>query len=444
MYSFAGPAEVSGKYQKIRNFIQPALIIIFLVLPWLKMNEQPVLLLDFFNRHFVFFGRSFFSHDAPLLFFLVILLVLSIFTLTAIFGRLWCGWSCPQTVFLHALYNKVEKFIMGTYAKRKVFYKEEVNLLKTFKIILLYTVFFSISWVLAHSFVAYFLGAETVTKYIFEGPTDHLKPFAVLMIMTAVLFLNFTYMREKFCYLICPYGRFQNALIDRNTLIVLYDKLRGEPRGKTSIQNIDKGDCVDCSRCVTVCPVNIDIRNGFQQECIACGKCIDACNAVMKKLNNQPYLIRFETGDQKKITLKRFRLVLYAGLILIFSSALVWTIVNRGNIDLTITRASGAPFSARLNEGHKIFQNQFLIHMKNQTAKSIDVNIELSEQNIKDGYVLLSAINKMQLNPEQDLKTPVFIEIEKSKFSSSQHTLEIILQSSESIVQRKIDFIGLE
>lgn len=444
MHSFAGPAEVNGKYQKIRDLLQPVLIVIFLLVPWIKVNDKPILLLDFFNRNFIIAGHSFYSHDAPLLFFLVILLILLIFIVTAIFGRLWCGWSCPQTVFLHTLYNKIEKLIMGSYAKRQVLYRSEDSNAKKIKVFFLYAVFIFVSWILAHSFVAYFLGAATVTGYISEGPAQHLQAFLVLMLMTSVLFFNFTFFRENLCLYICPYGRFQNALIDRNTLIVFYDKIRGEPRGKLVSHDHEKGDCVSCNRCVTVCPVKIDIRNGLQQECIACGKCIDACNQVMGKIKRQPHLIRYETGNQKPITLKRFRLVLYAGLILIFAVALGWSIASRNQIDFTITRASLAPFGTRISNGQKILQNQLHIHLKNQTENIVDATIDLSEQSKKDGFRLLTSVNQLKMNPEQDLKTPAFVEIDETALFHKRHKVEIVLTSGKLQTLRTINFIGVE
>lgn len=444
MYSFAGPAEVNGKYQKIRDLLQPVLIVIFLLVPWVKINEKPVLLLDFFNRHFVILGHSFFSHDAPLLFFLVILLILLIFIVTAVFGRLWCGWSCPQTVFLHSVYNKIEKLIMGAYSKRRVLYMSENNPAKKIKISFLYAVFILVSWILAHSFAAYFLGSDKVTSYIYEGPAQHLQAFTVLMLITSVLFFNFTFFRENLCLYICPYGRFQNALIDRNTLVVFFDKIRGEPRGKFSGHDLEKGDCVSCNRCVTVCPVKIDIRNGFQQECIACGKCIDACNDVMSKVKRQPFLIRYETGNQKKITLKRFRLVLYAGLILIFSVALGLSIANRTQIDLMVTRASLSPFGVRMNKGQKIIQNQLQIHLKNQTENSTEVTIDLSEQNKKDGLRLITSVHQFRMSPEQDLKAPAFVEIDELALLNKKQKIEIVLSTGQTQIFRTIDFIGVE
>ena len=446
MSSFAGPAEVKGKYQTIRDWLQPFLIVIFLATPWLKIGQQPVLLFDFINRHFVVFGVSFFSHDAPLLFFLVILLILAIFTVTAVFGRQWCGWSCPQTVFLHAVFNKVENWIMGTYSKRTLFYRGVGGSSKNVKVVFLYAVFLIICWLMAHSFVAYFVGPEVVTHYLSDGPSRHLQAFTVLMLMTATLFFNFTFFREKLCRSVCPYGRFQNTLIDTNTVVVFYNALRGEPREKNrrASGEPDRGDCVDCNRCVSVCPVKIDIRQGFQQECISCAKCIDACNEVMKKTNRQPFLIRYATGDGQKITLKRFRLVLYAGLMLIFTVALIWSLNIRSEIDFGLSRSTRQPFSVRVDQNVKIFQNRFQLHLKNQTQQVLNVSIHLSDENIKSGFRLLSAASQLTLEPEQDLKTPAFIEIDEAALSKGDQTVQLILKHNNSTTSRSISFIGVE
>lgn len=441
MFPFSGPAEVRGTLQSVRNLLHPILVAIFLLFPWLKIGGLPIILFDIFNRRFIFFGHTFFSHDAPLLFFVLILTIFSIFAVTAIFGRLWCGWTCPQTVFLHSVYNRIEQWILGPYSKRVAFFKSDESLGKKLKVLLIYVIFFIISWIISHSFVAYFLGSEVVTRYIFDGPGEHTQAFTVLLIMTVLLFLNFTFFRERLCFFVCPYGRFQNALIDKNSLTVFYDTVRGEPRGKTTSKNPEVGDCVDCQKCVRACPTKIDIRNGFQMECIACGACVDACNDVMTRLNRPKGLIRYETGDQLPITLKRFRLGLYGILIAVFMVGFIWVLANRNPIDFTVTRATSAPFSQRMDGDKKIIQNQLQFHIKNQTDAPIEIYLQLAEDNQKAGYKLISPALNIKLEVFQDIKVPAFIEISEDQFLADRSNIDIRLVKGETVLSRQIKFI---
>jgi cytochrome c oxidase accessory protein FixG len=444
MSTVTGPAEVKGSYQKIRDLLQPVLIIIFLAAPWIHFRGEPLILLDFLHRHFVFFGSTFYSHETPLLFFFVILLILAIFTVTALFGRLWCGWTCPHTVFLGAVFNRIERWILGTYSQRMLFYKGEDSVLKKFKILFLYFVFLAVCWIMSHSFVAYFVGASTITQYIVEGPSSNMTAFSICIALSLVLFFHFTFFREKLCMYICPYGRFQNALIDGNSLVVNYDNVRGEPRGKINLKNNDKGDCVDCNRCVNVCPAKIDIRNGFQFECISCGQCVDACNAVMKKINKPEGLIRYETGDQKPIAFTRFRVILYTGLMVLFAIGLGWSLAMRSGLDFNLSRSHERPFGSRVDGISKILQNQIFLHVKNQTQKPVNVTLSLGGVNLAQGFQLLTPAAHLQLEAGQDLKTTAFIEIEDSKFNGNQNEVNIILQSDNETIQRNLKFIRQE
>lgn len=445
MNSFAGPSEVRGRLEKLRNALQAVLIVVFLVLPWLRFRGEPLLLVDIAHRNFVIFGFRFYSHEAPLLFFFLILVLLSIFMVTAVFGRLWCGWTCPQSVFIHSVFNKIEKWILGPYVRRKVLEKTEKTVGYRVKVLSIYVLFFLVSWVLAHSFVAYFMGSEAVTHAILEGPAQHMTAFVILMIMSFILFANFSFFREKLCFFVCPYGRFQNALIDSNTVTVFYDSIRGEPRGK-SVPLAERGDCVDCQRCVMVCPTKIDIRNGFQLECIACGKCIDACNDIMTKIKKPEGLVRYQTGDQRRVNLKRFRLVLYAALMLVFSSAFIWSLAHRERFDFMLTRSHAEPFSERSENTQKILQNQLQIHLKNQKEKSEKIEIFLSAHNIEQGFRILSPAVQITLAPEQDLKIPAFIEIDEERLSTQTDrdvSVTMRAESGEQIV-RTLHFVGRE
>ena len=436
MNAYSGPAEVKGFYQKIRDLLQPVLIILFVTAPWIQIRGEPMILFDIVNRHFVFFGSTFYSHEAPLLFFLAILLVLSIFLVTAVFGRLWCGWTCPHTVFLNAVFNRIERWILGPYTQRMIFYKSEDSFNKKVKIIFLHVVYMFICWMLSHSFVAYFVGAGTITSFIMDGPQLHMSTFVLCSVITLILYFNFAFFREKLCLYICPYGRFQSALIDRNSVVVSYDQIRGEPRAKMATYDADKGDCVDCRRCVNVCPAKIDIRNGFQLECISCGQCIDACDAVMTKMKRPEKLIRFETGNQKPITLKRFRLALYALLIVLFTFGLIWSLYQRHDIDISISRAHQSPFSSRFDGDQKILQNQIQLHLKNQTQKTLQIHLTVNE-----GFKLLSPAVDMKLEPNQDLKTTAFIEIQADQYSFDKNEVIMTLKSDNLELKRTLKFI---
>jgi cytochrome c oxidase accessory protein FixG len=264
------------------------------------------------------------------------------------------------------------------------------------------------------------------------------------MIITGLLFLNFTFFRERLCFFVCPYGRFQNALIDANSVTVYYDKIRGEPRGKLTA-NVDGGDCVDCKRCVRVCPTNIDIRNGLQLECIACARCVDACDEVMKKLSRPAGLIRYQTGNQKPVNFKRFRLLLYEMLFLIFLVAFISSLVFRHQVDFVILRQSKNPFTMREevvnNKVIRILQNQFQVHLKNQGNNIQSGSLSLSEKNRSAGFRILSPATTFALSKEQDLKLPVFIEIDESVFNQTDPDIEFKLKTESESIVRKIKFV---
>lgn len=444
MFVFSGPAEVRGRFQKTRDVLHPLLIVFFVILPWIKINNEPMILVDVLNRNFVIFGNAFYSHDAPLLFFLVILLLLSIFIVTAIYGRLWCGWTCPQTVFIQGLFNKLEKFILGSYGQRVLLFRSHDSIQSKTRIIFLFLVFFILSWILAHSFGAYFLGADAVTRFILDGPALHQQSFIVLMILTVVLFLNFTFFRERLCISICPYGRFQNAMIDSNSLIVHYNAERGEPRGKIVNGKSQGGACVDCHRCLTVCPTKIDIRQGFQLECIACARCIDACNEVMAKTHSAPDLIRYQTGNNKPLLFLRFRLFLYLGLFIFFSVFFGWSLNQRKSVEFNWSRSHTVPFGTRFERDIKILQNQIVVHLKNQTDSEQPIKLSMSLESSSKGFKILSPANEMVLRPKEDLKTVAIVEIDDRIYKPESKSVEVMLKTGTIEIKRKMEFIKVD
>ena len=439
--AFSAAAEVTGRFQKLREKLHPVLIAIFLLLPWFTVGGEPVLLLDFFSRRFIIFGVSFFSHDMPLLFYLLILVILAIFLVTALFGRIWCGWSCPQTVFIHGLFDKIEKALLGPFAKRRALMAAPDSTQKTLRLLGLYLCFLAACWLLSHSLAAYFVGADRVLLYISEGPARHLQSFAALGILTLLLFFNFAFFREKLCSQICPYGRFQNALIDNHSLVVQYNSAIGEPRGKATAEL--RGNCIDCRRCVTVCPVKIDIRDGFQFDCIACGKCIDACNDVMKKAKQPENLISYEAGSGKKLDFLRFRVGLYAGLILIFAATFAVSLKNRTAVEFSISRAVAVPFQIRIEGGSRILQNQLKLHLKNMSGQVLEVDVALAPDDLAAGFRFLTPAEHIRLNPGEDIQVPGFVEIPEVQYFSTGKTFKIVLQpgSSQPAIVRSLGMI---
>jgi cytochrome c oxidase accessory protein FixG len=325
------------------------------------------------------------------------------------------------------------------------FFNSEDGFKKKLQIFSLYSIFLFLSWILAHSLLAYFIGANEVMRLLVDGPAAHIQLFSVLMVITGLLFFNFTFFREKLCFYVCPYGRFQTALIDNFSLGVFYDLKRGEPRGKISKTDLNpKGDCIDCNRCVSVCPTKIDIRQGFQIECIACGKCIDACNEVMTKIKRPLGLIRYETGDQKPLTIKRFRIGLYVGLILIFALAFIYSLENRQTITFSLNRTHAIPFSRRIENNKSILQNQIMMHLKNQSNRVQQVQIELSPKDTANGFRLVGPALSIDLNPDQDLKVPAFLEIENAKFAPGLNQISINLKAPETSIEVVIPFVKVD
>lgn len=337
------PRLADGVLYRRRRIVAWVLILLFAVLPWLRLDGQPPILLDVMTRRFVFLGTVFRPTDTLLLALLLLALFTAIFLLTAIVGRVWCGWGCPQTVYLEFVYRPIEKFFMGrAYGKRGA-------KVAPWRLLAMYAAFALVSAHLANTFLAYFVGTDRLVGWTLGSPAAHPTAFTVFAVTTGLMLFDFAFFREQLCTLVCPYGRFQSVLLDRDSLIVGYDARRGEPRGPMRGGRIEpgRGDCVDCSLCVQVCPTGIDIRKGLQMECINCAQCIDACNGVMRKIGRPPGLIR--TASQRSLEgdaprFMRLRLVVYSLLLVGFITTLVALLVTRRDADMVQKRTPGIAY----------------------------------------------------------------------------------------------------
>jgi len=324
------PKLARGRFLRRRQIVGYALILLFVALPFIEIDGRPALLLDLVSRELSVFGALFRPSDGFLLMLFGLTIALTVFLVTALFGRVWCGWGCPQTVYLEHVFRPIERWIEGSPAQRRKL--DQTRGLHPRRV-LKWAIFTAISFVLANVFLAYFVGVDRLALWVLDSPLDHLGGFSVVLAVTALMVFDFGYFREQVCIVACPYGRLQSVLLDGQSLIIGYDRERGEPRGKPQKKKSlpvvqERGDCIDCSACVAVCPTGIDIRDGLQMECIGCAQCIDACDAVMDKIGKPRHLIGYTSQDVlsgKRRKLLRPRTIIYPALLAIVATLFVWS-----------------------------------------------------------------------------------------------------------------------
>jgi cytochrome c oxidase accessory protein FixG len=346
------PRVADGGFWRARRVVAYGLIALFILLPIIKIDGRPALMIDLFTREISFFGALFRPTDGILLMLLGLSIVIAVFLTTALLGRVWCGWGCPQTVWLEFVFRPLDRLFEGPPAKQRAL-DRKLGPRRLAK----WAAYLVIAGLLANVFLAYFVGVERLERWVLTSPSEHLGGFVVVVGVTVLMWLDFAILREQVCIVACPYGRLQSVLLDRKSLIVGYDARRGEPRAKVGKKSLPviadepaaerRGDCVDCGACVQVCPTGIDIRNGLQMECIGCAQCIDACKPVMQKLGRPTGLIRYSSQDQlagQPRKLLRPRVIIYPALLAIVVGLLVHLTANRASADLSVDRIDGAPF----------------------------------------------------------------------------------------------------
>jgi cytochrome c oxidase accessory protein FixG len=343
---FLQPSHVHGRFTTWRRIFGLLLVAIYVALPWIKINGYPAVFLDIATRRFHLFGLTLAAQDLWVLFFLIAGLGLTLFVVTALFGRLWCGWACPYTVFIDNFYRPIEAWLEGDGPDRRKLDDAPWTADKIMRRAAKWFLFLLIAAAIAHVFLSYFVSLPKLWGMMRGSPLDNAKSFGVIAVLTIVLYFCFTWFREQFCIIMCPYGRLQSALTDDDTVIIGYDKIRGEPRGKASDPNA--GDCIDCRRCVNVCPTGIDIRHGLQLECIGCSYCIDACDEIMENLGRPRGLVRYDSMNRlagRAGRIVRPRLFLYAAMVVIGAALFGITAAkNARPITAQITRTRGKPY----------------------------------------------------------------------------------------------------
>ena len=432
------PADVRGRFDTLRHITFVVLMVLYLALPWINVGGRPLVLFHVAQRQAFLFGLVFNAQDMWMMVFVLTGAAFALVVVTAVLGRVWCGWGCPQTVWIEGLYRRLERWIEGPREKRMRRDAAGPSWAKTWRKVLLHTLWAVISLALAHAFLAYFMPVRDLIAYMQQSPAKNLGTFVFAVGLAGILYFDFAWFREQFCVVMCPYGRMQSALLDDDSLVVGYDVARGEPRGKKGKEGA--GDCVDCNRCVVVCPTGIDIRNGLQMDCIACTACIDACDDIMDKLERPRGLIRYDSqaglaGRPRQFW--RSRLTLYAALGVVGLAASTFAFTRqRTSFEANLMRAAGLPF--QVEDG--IVRNGLHVHLVNKYPEPITFTLTSTPAaNVQ----FLIPLAEVKLAPLADANVPFFVSVPKTAFKPGEE-VEVVVTAVERSETRalKVKLLG--
>jgi polyferredoxin len=486
---FLHPADARGRFLFWRRLSGYALIVIYFVLPWVPVNGSPAVFLDLARRRFHLFGWTLAAQDLWLLFFLVTGLGFSLFFITALLGRLWCGWACPQTVFLEHVYRRIERWIDGDAASRRALDRAPWTTGKTLRRVAKHVLYILVSLAITHLFLAYFVSLPELWSFMRAAPGEHWTAFAFVFVAAGVLYFNFAWFREQLCIVICPYGRLQSALTDDHSLVIGYDARRGEPRGKLRTEDRSQksedrsqrsevrgqrtedrgqgweqtgtaaapalavpsafsalssaapaGDCVACNRCVQVCPTGIDIRQGLQLECIGCAACIDACDEVMTRIKRPTGLIRYDslaglTGQRTRWI--RPRTVVYGLLLLVGAAVATFAFSTVKPANFTVFRMGGAAYFV----DRDTVRNQFLVRVLNKRVDTAEFTLALEDAPAgvtRTGFAAPIAVPAMG-----EEIAPLVLVVDRGHYRGPFHfTVRVRDASGDFNAARQVEFLG--
>lgn len=436
------PKMPKGKLYAVRRIIAWSLLAFFYLAPFLKFRGEPLIFLNFLERRFVLFGTTFYPQDFHLLVLAVIALVVFIVLFTVIYGRIFCGWVCPQTVFLEFLYRPIEYLIDGNSEKQKELAEQEMDAVKALKRMLKHGIYLLISFFTIVTFVSYVTGTEKLGGIMDGWPTQHSGVLMGVLVFTGLHYFVFAWFREQVCTIVCPYGRLQGVMLDMNTILVAYDYNRGEPRRNPELkrENAGKqGDCINCYSCVAVCPTGIDIRNGTQLECINCTACIDACNSVMKRVKKPAGLIRFASeksiSEGKKVRFNA-RVIAYSAVLAGLLILIAYLFAVRGNVETNIIRSQGTMFQ---EYGPDRYSNLYNLEMVNKTNSEVKIELKLLSP---EGEIIVIG-DSVKAAKGEVAQRNLLIVLKKEELKSSNSHLEIGVFENGKLVDRiSSTFVG--
>jgi cytochrome c oxidase accessory protein FixG len=432
------PKKQTGKFYRARTILSIFLLAFLFGTPFIKMNGHPFILLNVLERKFILFGFVFGPQDFYLLVLATISILVFIVLFTAVYGRLFCGWICPQTVFMEMVFRKIEYWLEGDSAQQRALDNAPLNGKKIFKKSIKHLIFFVIAFIIGNTFVAYITGIDKLFEIINQSPSEHLSAFVAVLVFSGLFYFVFSKFREQACVIVCPYGRLQGVLLDSNTVVVAYDYVRGEPRGKLQTPKTT-GDCIDCHLCVAVCPTGIDIRNGTQLECVNCTACIDACDSIMDKVKLPKGLIRYASMNSIKDKSKfKFtpRIIGYSIVLTLLLAIFIILASLRSEIDATILRAPGKVFQ---EQAENKISNLYTIKLVNNTYKNVPIQI-----NINNPDTEIKIIGKNIFLPELSVTESEFlILIPKDKIKTTLIPLTIrVFADGKFLSEIKTSFLG--
>lgn len=439
--------EPSGRYYRARAWVAAFLLAVMFAGPFVRIQGNPLLMFDIINRRFSIFGQMFWPTDTFIFAICMVIFFIMIALFTAVFGRVWCGWACPQTVLMEMVFRRIEYLIDGDYIAQKRLSAAPWTAGKVARRLFKYVVFFVLSFIIGNWLLMYIIGNEAWWHVVTDNPLNHTRGLAAMLGFTAIFFLIFARFREQACTFICPYGRFQSVMVDDNSLIVSYDPKRGEkrarfnkstPREARRIQGL--GDCINCNACVDVCPTGIDIRNGLQMECVHCTACIDACDHVMDKLKFPRGLIRYasQNGINKGASFKFTpRLVLYCVVLVLLGGLLSYLLLSRTDVQATALLRTPGQLYATLPDGR--IQNVFLTKIRNKTHIAQPVRAALLDPDEGEAQLVGAA----EIPPEGILQVAILVRLDAEEIEHGERRVEVGLYNGDELVQTLVSsFMG--
>ena len=429
-----------GKYYNARTLLSAVYLLLFFSIPFIRIDDVPLFQFDILERKFIFFSVVFWPQDFFIFGIGMLTFILFIVLFTVVYGRIFCGWVCPQTIFMEMVFRRIEYWIEGDATHQKLLNKQPNNINKLSKKAFKHIVFLAIAFLIANTFLAYIIGTDELFKIINEPVSLHKKGFVSILIFTGVFYWVYSWFREQVCLIVCPYGRLQGVMLDKNSILIAYDYIRGEPHSLfKKNETRTKGDCIDCKQCIKVCPVGIDIRNGTQLECVNCTACIEACDTMMEGVGLEKGLIRYDSengiANREKLKITP-RIMAYTSVLLVLIGVFIALLATRKDVDATVLRTPGMLFQ---KQGENQISNLYNIKIINKTLKDVPVTLK-----IESGKGLIKMVGKdILVKKDSKTESEFFIIIDKKDVKDRKTKLVIGLYSgSKKIETIKTNFLG--